>query len=247
MAAFDWGTFLPFIDSSILAEKGKDVKVALLDSGVDFSHPALSHLKRDGHSFDATKVTLQVDNNFITGNDDVFDDTNANSYHGSNLAGIMAGDSQQAGEQYTGIAPEMDLFIFKVSESDGFISLDAYFRALDYAVNKLDVDIICSAVYPERDFDNGTLNFQSSEITEVLDEITSKNILFFQALRNVNNPNHLRPLSFPASRAASIDIGVMTQPFQQAVVAGQGTDLASIIEYIIRSSGCIFRAFQLHF
>ncbi len=127
----------------------------------------------------------------------------------------------------------MDLFIFKVSEADGFISLDSYFRALAYAVKKLDVDIICSAVYPERDFQNGTLNFQSPEITEVLEEITNKNILFFQALRNVNEPNHLRPLSFPASRAATIDVGAMTNAFHEAVVNGQGTDLASIIEYEI--------------
>ena len=61
MSSFTWSTFLPFIDSSIVAEMGRGVKVALLDSGVDFSHPALSHLKRDGRCFDATKVTLSVE------------------------------------------------------------------------------------------------------------------------------------------------------------------------------------------
>ena len=233
MSSFTWSTFLPFIDSSIVAEMGRGVKVALLDSGVDFSHPALSHLKRDGRCFDATKVTLSVDNDFLEGTDNVFDDTHPDSYHGSNLAGIMAGQSQLSGEEYTGIAPEMDMYIFKVSDADGFIFLDAYYRALAYAVKKLDVDIICSAVYPERDFTQGTLNFQSQELTDLLTEITDKNILFFQALRNVNNPLHLRPLSFPASRAASIDVGVMTSPFQQAVIAGHGDDLPSIIEYII--------------
>ncbi len=60
MAPFKWGTLLPFIDSSILAEEGKDVKVALLDSGVEFSHPALSRLKRAGRAFDGWHYGRQL-------------------------------------------------------------------------------------------------------------------------------------------------------------------------------------------
>ncbi|MEL6658172.1 MAG: S8/S53 family peptidase [Bacteroidota bacterium] len=233
MAAFDWSGFVQFLPSPSSTEKGKDIKVALLDSGVDFNHPALSHLERDGRHFDATKITLQVDNNSLTGKDNVFDPGHFQSYHGSNLAGIMAGDSQQAGEEYTGIAPAMDLYIFKVSEPDGDIWLDDYIRALDYAVNKLDVDIICSAVYPERNLTSGILKFTSPEITTILDEITNKNILFFQALPNVNRPQHLTSLSFPASRAAALKIGAMTNRFHQEVLAGQGDDLDSNIDYIV--------------
>ncbi|WP_135535146.1 S8 family serine peptidase [Halostella pelagica] len=103
---------------------GENVTVAVLDSGVDDSHPDLQ---------DA--VTRQVD---FTG-----EGTTDDPYgHGTHTAGIVAGDGSASNGTYTGIAPNASVLNLRVIESDGYGSRSNVIDAIEYAVDETDADVI---------------------------------------------------------------------------------------------------------
>ena len=84
------------------AERGKGVVIAILDTGIDVTHPDLKDRIIDGRNF-----TLEGRVNDIT-------DRNG---HGTHVAGTIAGSED--GEGVIGVAPEADLLICKVLDKDG--------------------------------------------------------------------------------------------------------------------------------
>jgi minor extracellular serine protease Vpr len=99
---------------------GKDIKVAVIDTGVDSSHPDLQNGKIIG-GYD-----------FIE-NDDVSQDTNG---HGTEVAGIIA-----ANGKIRGVAPETKILAYRVSDTGNSVSSDLIVKAIQRAVED-DADII---------------------------------------------------------------------------------------------------------
>lgn len=234
MPRYAWGDMLPFLDSNTIQNQGRGVKVALLDTGVDFTHPALAHLNKAGHCFDATGEHLRVSNEYVTGNDAVFDNNGTSfSYHGSELAGILAGWYVGDGDnQYLGIAPGIDLYIFKVSTYDNYIGSDAYYHALAYAVYGLDVDIICSAVYPF-DSEYEKIGFGHDKYSKVFDEVERRGILYFQCLKNANLVDTILDFNFPANQKVALKIGAMSKYLYDDFQVKSPYDYSSEINYLL--------------
>ncbi|MFE4721626.1 S8 family serine peptidase, partial [Streptomyces sp. NPDC056728] len=86
---------------------GKGVTVAILDSGVDYSHPDLGGALGKGH-----KVVGGYD--FVNRDADPTDDNG----HGTHVAGIIAGRAAEKGG-VTGVAPGADLLAYKVMDDAG--------------------------------------------------------------------------------------------------------------------------------
>jgi PGF-pre-PGF domain-containing protein len=103
---------------------GENVSVAVLDTGVDDSHPDL----RDA-------VTRQVD---FTG-EGTTDDPHG---HGTHVAGIVAGDGTASDGTYTGIAPNASVQNLRVIGRNGYGSRSDVIDAMEYAVDETDADVI---------------------------------------------------------------------------------------------------------
>jgi major intracellular serine protease len=100
---FDWG-FRKIGISKIwdtIKGKGKNVKVAILDTGIDFNHPDLPEYITLGNANFICK-------NFLNNTINVQDADG----HGTHCAGIISGQ----GKQIWGIAPECKLMIGKIME-----------------------------------------------------------------------------------------------------------------------------------
>lgn len=97
---------LPLIDglTSRGANGGTGVTIAVLDDGIDYTHPQLG-----GGGFPNAKVIGGRD--IADGDDDPFDPT---SPHGTAVAGIAAGDVTSAGSYIGGVAPGARLVALKV-------------------------------------------------------------------------------------------------------------------------------------
>jgi len=105
---------------------GSGVRIALLDTGIDYNHPDLDANFMGGDNF----ISLDPDNH------DPFDDS-WNS-HGTHVAGIIA--AERNGEGVVGVAPEASLYAVKVLDGAGFGSLSSLIAGIEWAVtNEMDV------------------------------------------------------------------------------------------------------------
>jgi subtilisin len=105
---------------------GRGVKVAVLDTGVDYTHPDLSPNYRDGYDF-------------INDDSDPMDDNG----HGTHVAGIIAGAKN--GEGILGVAPEAEIYALKVSDSRGKGSFSGLIKGIDWAIEN-DMDIVTMSI-----------------------------------------------------------------------------------------------------
>ncbi|MGM9923665.1 MAG: S8 family peptidase [Bacillus sp. (in: firmicutes)] len=105
---------------------GKGIKVAVLDTGCDVSHPELRNRIIGGRNF--TKDDK--------GNREVFKDYNG---HGTHVAGTIAAERNDSG--VAGVAPEADLLIVKVLDRNGSGTYEGIIQGIQYAIEQK-VDII---------------------------------------------------------------------------------------------------------
>jgi subtilisin len=104
--------------------KGAGVKVAVIDTGIDYNHPDLM-----GNYVGGTNTAYPDD-------DDPFDDS-YNS-HGTHVAGVTAAELN--GEGVVGVAPEASLYAVKALDGGGVGLVSWIIAGLDWAVaNHMDI------------------------------------------------------------------------------------------------------------
>jgi subtilisin family serine protease len=104
---------------------GQGVKIAIIDSGCDNSHPLLKHIKQG--------LNLNSQGDAATWNQDEI-------AHGTHCAGVIAGSSP-GGQGIRGFAPGAEVHIFKVFPEGRF---DTLIRALDICIER-QIDVVnCS-------------------------------------------------------------------------------------------------------
>ncbi|WP_062231047.1 S8 family peptidase [Fictibacillus sp. FJAT-27399] len=96
--------------------KGKDVVVAVLDTGCDVNHPDLKERVIGGRNF-----TSDDPEDYLDGH-----------YHGTHVAGTIAASINKLG--VAGVAPEAKLLILRVLGADGSGSYQGIIDAINYAV-----------------------------------------------------------------------------------------------------------------
>ncbi len=119
---YGWGQLQIGLDRIPESVTGRGVKIAIVDSGVDTTHPLLQHIRR-GHD--------------LTNNGDPETWAQDPIGHGSHCAGIIAA-SDETGKMMRGFAPDAEIHVLKVFPGGRFSSL---IEALDYCL-ELDVDLV---------------------------------------------------------------------------------------------------------
>ncbi|HTY90924.1 MAG TPA: S8 family serine peptidase [Methanocella sp.] len=107
-----------------LGYTGKGVKVALVDTGIDGTHPDL-------------KGRIVDFKDYVGGKTTAYDDFG----HGTHCAGIIGGSGAASNGKYKGMAPEVQFIGIKVLGKDGSGSLDNIIAGLNYAA-KSDAKVI---------------------------------------------------------------------------------------------------------
>ncbi|MCH2055836.1 MAG: S8 family serine peptidase, partial [Thalassotalea sp.] len=108
------------MDSQNLEVKGDGITVAILDTGIDYTHPALGGCLGEG-----CKVSNGWD--FVNNDADPMDGDG----HGTHVAGIVAAES----DDFTGVAPNARLHAYKVLSDEGWGKISDVIAAIEKAVD----------------------------------------------------------------------------------------------------------------
>jgi len=105
-----------FAGSGGVAIRGKGIRVAVMDTGIDYTHAQLAANYVGGYDF-------------VNNDADPWDD----HYHGTHVAGTIA--AVKDGVQIVGVAPGVDLCAVKVLGADGSGSYSLVIAGLDWCIN----------------------------------------------------------------------------------------------------------------
>lgn len=180
------GTDIPRIDGI----DGEGIRIAVIDTGVDFNHPELFGWGEDG------KVIGGY--NFIqTGQPPL--DTNG---HGTQVAGVIAADGQ-----ISGIAPKAKILAYKVSEDGEGVSSDLIIMAIEKAIeDKADIINISLGV-----------NKTNAKIDRAVNLALEKEIFVVTAAGN-DGPG-LKTIGSPGRNFGSVTVGATYNNLTSSLVA----------------------------
>lgn len=105
--------------------KGQGIAIAILDTGIDYNHPALGN-----GGFPNSKVIGGYDFGDNDGNPMDFNG------HGTSCAGIAAGDAVVSGDYIGGVAPEAKLYALKITRNNNFSAfLSTIIQSIEWCID----------------------------------------------------------------------------------------------------------------
>jgi minor extracellular serine protease Vpr len=180
------GTEIPRIDGI----DGSGIRVAVIDTGVDFNHPDLFGWGNDG------KVVGGY--NFIHEGESPID-TNG---HGTQVAGVIAADGE-----IIGIAPKAKILAYKVSEDGEGVSSELIIRAIEKAIED-EADIINISL---------GVNKTNSKIERAVNLALEKEIFVVTAAGN-DGPE-FETIGSPGRNFGSVTVGATYNNLTSSLVA----------------------------
>ncbi len=105
-------------DGHNLTVTGRNVTIAIVDTGVDYNHPDLRGSYAGGYDI-------------INNDTDPMDDFG----HGTHVAGIIVGDGTASHHKYVGVAPDAKLYVYKAMDSNGWGRIKDIISGIEMAVD----------------------------------------------------------------------------------------------------------------
>jgi len=137
-------------------DTGQSVRIAVLDTGIDYNNPDLRHAYYGGYDF-------------VNNDSDPYDDNG----HGTFVAGVIAGtiDGQKGS---LGASPDVEMYAVKVIGADGSGSIRNLVKGVQWAMDH-NVSIICMSL---------SISYNNPTLKEVLNEAYNRGILLVAAAGN---------------------------------------------------------------
>ncbi len=181
-----WGVALIYDNSVITSTSGgSDVNVAVLDTGVLKSHLDLKNRVKQCKDFTNSRILVK---------DGSCDDKHG---HGTHVSGVILADAGSDKLGIYGVAPEANLFSYKVCGNDGSCWADdiayAIKSAADNGANIVNVSLGADA--------------ESPLIKEAMDYAVSKDVLIVAA--GGNDGPYPASIDYPAANIKAIGVGAI--------------------------------------
>ncbi|CDQ41763.1 S8 family peptidase [Virgibacillus salexigens] len=155
----DWGLHTIMAPTAWERTKGENIKVAVLDTGIDYNHPDLINNVKDHKDFtNSPSASLDIQG------------------HGTHVAGIIAGSDNGVG--ITGVAPDAEIYAGKVLGDNGSGSFGSIIKGIRWAISKK-VDIINMSL--------GTAKQPPNDFYEAIKQAKAQGIVIVAATGNANS------------------------------------------------------------
>ena len=196
---------------------GLNVNVAVLDTGIDKSHPDLKARVKECKDFTSAKTP------FTEGK---CDDKNG---HGTHVAGIIAADGGSDNLGIYGIAPEADILAYKVCMNNGYCWADdvavAITAAADSGANIINLSLGSDS--------------ESNLIKKAVAYASGKNVLIVSAAGN-DGP-YQGSIDYPASYTEVVGVGALDSNLQVTEWSSRGLNSKST-PYVLENGDIEFAA-----
>ncbi|WP_033292683.1 S8 family serine peptidase [Amycolatopsis jejuensis] len=174
---------------------GKGVTVAVLDTGIDDTHPDV-----------AGKVKQSKD---FTGKGNVKDGNG----HGTHVAATAAGSGAAEGGKFKGVAPDADLAVGKVLDDSGFGMNDGILAGMEWAAGEVKAKVISMSL-------GGGPTDGTDPLAQAVNTLSRKyNTLFVIAAGNSGAPG---TVGSPASADLALSVGSVTKAGDRSEFSSQG-------------------------
>ncbi|RLI59158.1 MAG: hypothetical protein DRO93_08760 [Candidatus Thorarchaeota archaeon] len=184
--------------------RGYGIKIAILDTGVDYTHPDIADSYAGGYDF-------------VNNDDDPMDDNG----HGTHCAGILVGNGVSSSYKYVGVAPDADLYVYKILDNKGDAGFAEFVKGLEAAVDPNDdgdpsdhVDVLSLSF--------GTENPGSPDdpISLKVDEVVDMGVVVAVAAGNLGPTNG--SVSSPGCSLKAITVGSVNKNSEIAYSSSRG-------------------------
>lgn len=180
---------------------GKGVKVGVIDTGVDYTHPDLKKNYKGGYD-----VVDQDDDPMET-----MGSPKWATIHGTHVSGIIAGNGRMKG-----VAPDADLYVYRALGPGGRGTTDQVIAAIERAV-KDGMDIINLSL-------GDTVNGPDLPTSVALDEAVKKGVTAVVA--NGNDGPGVWTIGSPGTSGRAISVGASSEAARtQTISLGAGKDM----------------------
>ncbi|GAB2612213.1 S8 family serine peptidase [Streptomyces capparidis] len=161
---------------------GKGVRVAVLDTGVDATHPDLADAVAEARDF--------------TGNPAGAKDGDG---HGTHVASIITGGGSASGGAYRGVAPDARLLVGKVLDDDGYGQESQIIAGMQWAADS-GADVVNMSL-------GGEPTDGSDPMAQAVDTLSASSGALFVAA--TGNDHGTEMVSTPASADAALAVGAV--------------------------------------
>ncbi len=196
--------------------QGIGVNVAVIDTGIDYTHPDLAAQYAGGYNFVAQPNTS---------------DPKDDNGHGTHVAGIIAAENNLIG--VVGVAPRARIWSIKVLGSDGTGSTSNISAGINWVLGKkadiggnwiINMSIgICS--------DPSNKDCASTPPTDMLSacqKASDAGVLIFAASGNDSTAGSLAPVGYPAAFSSVVAVGAVDSTDTIALFSDQGPEMGVV-------------------
>ncbi|MET9168644.1 S8 family serine peptidase, partial [Streptomyces cellulosae] len=176
--------------------RGEDVKVAVLDTGADASHPDLAGRIGEAEDFSGS-----------SGTGDVFG-------HGTHVASIVGGSGAASGGARRGVAPGADLLIGKVLGDDGFGTESQVIDGMEWAVAR-GADVVNMSLGSDAPSDG------TDPMSRALNELSASSGALFVVAAGNAGPGQ-GTIGSPAAADAALTVGAVDRDDSLADFSSRG-------------------------
>ncbi|MFF3328006.1 S8 family serine peptidase [Streptomyces sp. NPDC002888] len=175
---------------------GKGIKVAVLDTGVDQTHPDLKGVETAQKNFSESP------------------DVKDRFGHGTHVASILAGSGAKSGGRYKGVAPDVKLLDGKVLADDGFGETSNIVAGMQWAVDQGAQVVNMSLGHPDTP--------GVDPLEAAVARLSGKALFVVAAGNEGDGP---RTLGSPGSAPAALTVGAVDKQDQIADFSSRGPNL----------------------
>jgi subtilisin family serine protease len=178
--------------------KGTGIKVAIIDSGIDYTHPDLDGNYVSGYDF-------------VNDDDDPMDDNG----HGTHVAGTVAAEDDGSG--VVGVAPEAYIYALKVLNSGGSGYFSDIIKALEWCMSN-GIQVTNNSY--------GSSGDPGTSVQEAFDNAYNAGIIHVAAAGNSGNPpGRGDNVEYPAAYDSVIAVAATDQSDKRARFSSTGPDV----------------------